>query len=168
LRAEPRKIEAFRKRAAGAGKGLRVGIVWAGSPGHLLDRYRSAPVREYELLADLRGITWFSLQKGAHQPLASLPLVDLAPDLNDFSDTAAAIEALDLIVSVDTAVAHLAGALGKEVWLLNGFGSYWLWQLERTDSPWYPTMRLFRQPRAGDWTGLFTELRQALAARIQA
>ena len=169
LRADERKIARFRERIhACAGNGLRVGIVWAGSPGHLLDRYRSAPVRAYEMLADLPGITWFSLQKGAHEPMQALPVVDLAPELHDFSDTAAALEALDLVVSVDTAVAHLAGALGRPVWLLNGFGSYWLWQLDRCDSPWYPTMRLFRQPQAGDWKGLFTQLRAALAERTRA
>ena len=100
--------------------------------------------------------------------MRTLPVIDLAPDLHDFADTAAAIEDLDLVLSVDTAVAHLAGAMGKPVWLLNGFGSYWLWQLERPDSPWYPTMRLFRQQRPDDWTSLFEEVRAALKERIRA
>lgn len=158
----------FRERIGDADAALRVGIVWAGSPGHLLDRYRSAPANAYAALSDLDRIAWFSLQKGAHDPMQTLPVVDLAPDLHDFADTAAAIADLDLILSVDTAVAHLAGAMGKPVWLLNGFGSYWLWQLERSDSPWYPTMRLFRQQRPDDWTSLFDDVRRALKERIRA
>jgi hypothetical protein len=158
----------FRDKLPSANDTLRVGLVWAGSPGHLLDRYRSAPPRAYAALGDLSQITWFSLQKGAHEPMKTLPIVDLAPELSDFADTAAAIEALDLILSVDTAVAHLAGAMGKPVWLTSGFGSYWLWQLDRSDSPWYPTARLFRQQRPDDWTSLFDEVRQALKERIRA
>lgn len=170
LKAPPERVSHFREQmsAFAAGGALRVGIVWAGSPGHLLDRYRSAPARAYAALADLPGIAWFSLQKGAHEPMAALPIIDFAGELHDFGDTAAAVEALDLIVSVDTAVAHLAGALAKPVWLLNGFGSYWLWQLGRDDSPWYPTMRVFRQPSPNDWTGLFASVRAALKERIQA
>ncbi|MGH7684529.1 MAG: tetratricopeptide repeat protein, partial [Vulcanimicrobiaceae bacterium] len=103
----------FRDEMKVANDAFRVGIVWAGSPGHLLDRYRSAPTRAYAALADLPGIAWFSLQKGAHEPMRTLPIVDLAPELGDFADTAAALEELDLIISVDTAVAHLAGAMGK-------------------------------------------------------
>jgi tetratricopeptide (TPR) repeat protein len=160
--------ERFRDEIKAAGNALRVGIVWAGSPGHLLDRYRSAPTRAYAALSELPDIAWFSLQKGAHEPMRTLPIVDLGAELRDFADTAAAIEKLDLILSVDTAVAHLAGAMGKPVWLLSGFGSYWLWQLERSDSPWYPTMRLFRQQRPDDWTSLFGEVREALKERTQA
>ena len=160
----------FKRRFAGLGDGLKIGLVWAGSPGHLLDRYRSAPAAEFAALADIEGVRWISLQKGAHEPITALDTIDLGPELSDFGVTAAAISALDLIVSVDTAVAHVAGALGKPVWLLNGFGSYWLWQLERADSPWYPTMRLFRQPSPNDWKGLFRELRSTLEAtqRIRA
>lgn len=160
----------FKKRFAELGDDLKIGLVWAGSPGHLLDRYRSAPVAQFAELADVEGVRWISLQKGTHEPLQALPIIDLAPELTDFGVTAAAISALDVIVTVDTAVAHVAGALGKPVWLLNGFGSYWLWQLRRTDSPWYPTMRLFRQHAPNDWKGLFRELRAELEAteRIRA
>lgn len=160
----------FRKRFAELGDDLKIGLVWAGSPGHALDRYRSAPVREFAKLADIGGVRWISLQKGAHEPMLALPVIDLAPELTDFGVTAAAITALDLVISVDTAVAHVAGALGKPVWLLNGFGSYWLWQLRRTDSPWYPTMRLFRQHQPNEWSGLFHDVRAALEAmeRIRA
>ncbi len=100
--------------------------------------------------------------------MGTLPVIDLGPELRDFADTAAVLEDLDLIVSVDTAVAHLAGAMGKAVWLLNGFGSYWLWQLGRSDSPWYPTMRLFRQTRPDDWASLFSDVREALKRRTRA
>lgn len=160
----------FRKRFAELGDDLKIGLVWAGSPGHLLDRYRSAPPGEFAKLAGIEGVRWISLQKGAHEPMLALPMIDLAPELTDFGVTAAAISALDLIISVDTAVAHLAGALGKPVWLLNGFGSYWLWQLQRPDSPWYPTMRLFRQHAPNDWKSLFRDVRAELEAteRIRA
>ena len=154
----------FRKRFAEFGEDVKIGLVWAGSPGHLLDRYRSAPASEFAKLASVNGVRWISLQKGAHEPMQALPTIDLAGELADFGVTAAAISALDLIVSVDTAVAHLAGALGKPVWLLNGFGSYWLWQLHRSDSPWYPTMRLFRQHAPNDWNGLFLDVRGELEA----
>ena len=92
---------------------------------------------------------------------------DLAPDLRSFSDTAAAIAALDLIVTVDTAVAHLAGALGKPVWLLLPFSPDWRWMLGRVDSPWYPTMRLFRQTEPSDWEGVFERLEAALRTEQQ-
>jgi hypothetical protein len=90
-------------------------------------------------------------------------LHDWTAELHDFADTAALIEALDLVISVDTAPAHLAGALGKPVWLLNRFDTCWRWMLRRDDSPWYPTMRLFRQQRPGDWDGVMRDVRAALA-----
>ncbi len=170
LSASSELIARFRKRFAELGDDLKIGLVWAGSPGHLLDRYRSAPVAEFAKLADIDGVRWISLQKGAPEPMQALPVIDLAPELTDFGVTAAAISALDLVITVDTAVAHVASALGKPVWLLNGFGSYWLWQLRRPDSPWYPTMRLFRQHAPDDWKGLFSEVRAELEAtrRIRA
>jgi hypothetical protein len=91
-----------------------------------------------------------------------MALTDLTSELNDFADTAALIEALDLVISVDTSVAHLAGALGKPVWLLNRFDTCWRWLLEREDSPWYPSMRLFRQPAPGNWTNVIGAVRAAL------
>ena len=94
-------------------------------------------------------------------------LLDWTEELQDFADTAALIEALDLVISVDTSVAHLAGALGKPVWMLNRFDTCWRWLLERSDSPWYPTMRLFRQPRMGDWTPVIAEVREQLQLLIQ-
>lgn len=156
----------FKRRFAELGEGMRIGLVWAGSPGHLLDRYRSAPPEAFAALGGIEGARWISLQKDA-EPRLALDVLDLGPELRDFGVTAAAISSLDLILSVDTAVAHVAGALGKPVWLLNGFGSYWLWQLEREDSPWYPTMRLFRQSAPNDWSGLFQDVRAALQTILQ-
>lgn len=170
LSADAELAARFGRRFAELGEGMRIGLVWSGSPGHLLDRYRSCPADAFAELADVGNVQWISLQKGEHEPMRALPVLDLGAELEDFGVTAAAIAALDLVISVDTAVAHVAGALGKPVWLLNGFGSYWLWQLNRSDSPWYPTMRLFRQASPNDWKSLFVEVRAALAAirRIRA
>ncbi|TFI23284.1 glycosyltransferase family 9 protein, partial [Herbaspirillum sp. 3C11] len=94
-------------------------------------------------------------------------LVDHTRDLRDFSDTAALIENLDLVISVDTAVAHLAGSLGKPVWLLNRYNPDWRWLLERNDSPWYPGMQIFRQSKAGDWNGVIAEVQQQLQQALR-
>jgi ADP-heptose:LPS heptosyltransferase len=109
---------------------------------------------------------WFSLQVGADARALPPPgpITDLAPELADFSDTAAAIAALDLVITVDTAVAHLAGALGKTVWLMLPFSPDYRWLLGRNDSPWYPTMRLFRQPSPGDWDSVVAQVGAALEA----
>ena len=111
------------------------------------------------------GVSFVSLQKGragAEPPPPGLALHDWTAELDDFADTAALVAGLDLVVSVDTAVAHLAGALGRPVWLLNRFDSEWRWLLGRSDSPWYPTLRQFRQPSYGDWPGAIAALATAL------
>jgi len=146
---------------------LRVGIVWAGRPTHENDPDRSCPVSCFTLLGRLRNVALFSLQKGPRAeelgaPGIEMSVVDLKDFLGDFADTAAVVARLDLVISVDTAVAHLAGALGKPVWLLLPFAPDWRWLLEREDSPWYPTMRLFRQARPGDWPGVFERVCAAL------
>jgi hypothetical protein len=117
-------------------------------------------------------VDFHSLQKGepAEGELTGLraegwegpALIDHAAELHDFSDTAALIQNLDLVIAVDTSTAHLAGALGKQVWILNRFDTCWRWMLERSDSPWYPTARLFRQPKRGDWATPLAEVAQAL------
>jgi ADP-heptose:LPS heptosyltransferase len=112
------------------------------------------------------GVRLFSLQKDASPP-PQLPCVDLAPDIDDFADAAAAIEALDLVISVDTAIAHLAGALGKPVWILLPFAPDWRWRLERAESDWYPSARLFRQPSPGDWDSVLRDLADQLASLMQ-
>ena len=123
-------------------------------------------------LADLPGASFVSLQKGppasqSRTPPTRLHVHDFTDELEDFVDTAALIAALDLVISVDTSVAHLAGALGKPVWLLNRFDTCWRWLLDRNDSPWYPTLRQFRQPRLGDWDSVMTALQAALAEFLQ-
>ncbi len=131
----------------------RVGLVWAGNPAHKNDRNRSLSLAELAPLRQLAGLGYVSLQKPGPAPGGD-GLLDLGPELSDFAETAAAVAALDLIIAVDTAVAHLAGALGKPVWILLPFSADWRWLREREDSPWYPTARLFRQPRPGDWASV--------------
>ncbi|QCG93025.1 tetratricopeptide repeat protein (plasmid) [Azospirillum sp. TSA2s] len=150
--------------------GLRVGLVWAGSPGHGNDKNRSVRLDAFAPLAALPGVTLVSIQKGPSEGLAAdppggMPLVNLSPDIADFADTAAIAANLDLVICVDTSVAHLCGALGRPTWVLLPFAPDWRWMLEREDSPWYPTMRLFRQERPGDWSGVLARVAEALRAR---
>ena len=154
---------------------LRVGIVWTGNAGQELNSIRSCTPAHFALLAAIPGIAWYSLQKEADAQVlqAAWPndsrMTALGPLLHDFADTAAAIGQLDLVITVDTAVAHLSGALGQTTWTLLSHTPDWRWQLDRTDSAWYPTMRLFRQPGWGDWISVFdavaTALRQLISAR---
>jgi ADP-heptose:LPS heptosyltransferase len=115
----------------------------------------------------ISGIQFYSLQKGeaaqqAASPPGNMKLIDLTTKLDDFANTTGLIENLDLVISVDTAVAHLAGTMGKPVWVLLGHVPAWRWMLDRSDSPWYPTMRLFRQPAIDDWSSPITQLALAL------
>jgi tetratricopeptide (TPR) repeat protein/glycosyltransferase involved in cell wall biosynthesis len=164
---EPRAARDFVRAPSGA---LAVGIVWAGNPIHARDHLRSAPLASFLSLARIPGVAFFSLQKGegAERELSeqgSGVVHNLAPHLEDFRDTAAVIQALDLVITVDTSVAHLAGALGRETWLLLPHVPDFRWMVEREDSPWYPTMRLFRQPRVGDWESVFTAVEAQLRER---
>jgi hypothetical protein len=154
------------------GDGLRVGLVWAGAArpelpeAHAVDQRRSMPLREMAGLGHVAGLRLVSLQKGpAGQQTPPFDLLDPTGLLGDFADTAALVAALDLVISVDTSTAHLAGALGKPVWLLNRFDSCWRWMTDRADSPWYPSMRIFRQPYPGDWASVMAEVVAALRAR---
>ncbi len=158
LHADKLQVAAWRARlAAMATQGLRVGLVWAGgrrthSPSlAATDRRRSMPPDRLAPLFELSGVHFFSLQKGGPAAPANFPLTDFMEEMGDFADTAALIANLDLVISVDTAIAHLAAALGKPVWLLNRFDSCWRWLRQREDSPWYPTLRQFRQTQPGDW-----------------
>jgi tetratricopeptide (TPR) repeat protein len=147
--------------------GLRVGLVWSGNPNHTNDHNRSIPLRDLAPLWQLEGVNFFSLQMGAGTAQldeAPGPLTDLTTGITDFADTAARMARLDLVIAVDTSVAHLAGALGLPVWVLLPNVPDWRWFYERTDSPWYPSMRLFRQPEVGDWATVANNLRNALAA----
>jgi hypothetical protein len=114
-----------------------------------------------ELLAplfEIPGLRFFSLQKSGPSAPEAFPLIDLMKEVDDFADTAALVTNLDLVISVDTAVAHLAAALGKQVWLMNRFDSCWRWLEERRDSPWYPTLRLYRQSQPGAWDSVINEV----------
>lgn len=148
---------------------LQVGLAWAGSPGHDRDRYRSISFQMLSPLLALDRVRFVSLQKGAAardlEGIALPPdLVNVGPELDDFADTAAVIDDLDLVVCVDTAVAHLAGALGKPVWVMLPTPGDWRWMDGRDDSPWYPTMRLFRQRQRGDWAEVIARVAAALRA----
>jgi hypothetical protein len=137
----------------------RIGLAWSGNPAHENDRQRSIP---FERLVPLIGANaqWIALQN-AIRPSDRTPFdrcgqVSFHGEaLKDFSDAAALVDLVDLVITVDTSLAHLAGAMGKPVWILLPFNPDWRWLLSRTDSPWYPTARLFRQPRHGDWEGVF-------------
>lgn len=154
-----------------ASRGLKIGFAWSGSRTRRDNRLRSASPAAFAALFDIPGATFFSLQvddpDGELQPLLGEHVVDLAPGLQDFGDSAAAVAAMDLVITVDTALAHLAGAMAKPVWVLLAFAPGYLWMLERADSPWYPTARLFRQPAWGDWNSVFIEVKEALRDRAE-
>ncbi len=150
---------------------LKIGLVWAGGSTFRGDRNRSCSLEIFSPLAQIKGITLYSLQKGeaakqARKSPTSIKLIDHTTEIIDFSDTAALIENLDLIITVDTAVAHLAGALGKPVWTLLPFVPDWRWLLNREDSPWYPTMRLFRQPSPGNWEAVMENILDELKKKV--
>lgn len=152
-----------------AGAGLRVGLVWRGNPLHTNDADRSLPaLATLAPLWALAGVRYFSLQKPApEQWPADQPLVDLAPAIEDMADTAALLAQLDLLVTVDSSVAHLAGALGVPCWiLLPAYKTDWRWLLHRSDTPWYPRSRLFRQRQRGDWSAPVAEIVAALAEKL--
>ncbi len=168
-------VQAIRRRKTNGALALspsssrKVGIVWAGSPTHANDRNRSCPLPEWLPLLHTPGLEFYSLQKdGPSRGLAELPadvtLRDLDPLLGDYGDVAVLIDQLDLVISVDTSVTHVAGALGKPVWTLLSYVPDWRWLLEGETTPWYPTMRLFRQERPSDWAGVMTRVAAALQA----
>ena len=145
----------------------KVGIVWAGNLKHPNDNNRSVELQQFSVLFDVEACQFFSLQVGKRRNDIiryhySNTIIDLGGDFSNFSDTAAAILELDLVISVDTAVAHLTGALGKPIWVLLPFMPDWRWLLERENTPWYPTMRLFRQTDTRDWAGVLQKVRFAL------
>lgn len=172
LRATPESAAEWADRLAHL-RGFRVGVVWAGSsrtgnPGLVAtDRRRSMPFREFTPLAAMPGHDFISLQLGPPAAQAASPpdgfvLHDFTRHIGDFADTAGLIENLDLVIGVDTSTPHLAGAMGKPVWLLNRFDTCWRWFLDRADSPWYPSMRIFRQPTPGDWASTMRDVAVAL------
>jgi tetratricopeptide (TPR) repeat protein len=166
--ADKAKIKSWRKRVETAGKSRRkVGLVWSGNPTFGNDRYRSMTLADLSTLSELNEVAWYALQKGAaHDQLAAAPEAfrahDFTTDLHSFDDTAALIMNLDLVIAVDTGVAHLAAALGKPVWMLLPANSDWRWLETRNDSPWYPAMKLFRQAMLGDWAPVVERVSQEL------
>ncbi|HSQ79561.1 MAG TPA: tetratricopeptide repeat protein [Casimicrobiaceae bacterium] len=157
----------------GADAKIKVGLVWAGSPTHLRDRFRSVTLESLAPLLQVPGARFYSLQKGPAAAAlkasdSAADVVDLGPELSSFGDTAAAISHLDVVIGVDTAVAHLAGALGKRVWTLIPAPADWRWMEDSEDSPWYPTMRLFRQRTPGDWSEVIGRVSETLRDAVQA
>jgi hypothetical protein len=176
LRADDAVVEQWRDRLE-AIDGFRVGINWQGNPEHPRDRLRSAPLRHFLPLADAPSVRLVSLQKGhGSEQLAELAederrrIVDLGTRLDNsgcaFVETAAVLAQLDLVITTDTALAHLAGGMGVPTWLVLCASPDWRWQLGREDTPWYPAMRLFRQPRPGDWASVFAKAGEKLRKQI--
>ena len=146
-------------------KGLRVGLVWAGSPENSSDGRRSIPLSAFAPLREVPGVLLYSLQRGPASEEAlqgRFPFTGVLAQSGDFAATAATVQHLDLVIAVDTAVAHLVGALGRPVWILLAAPADWRWLTARDDSPWYPSARLFRQQSAGEWTPVVAEVANAL------
>ncbi len=147
--------------------GLRVGVVWQGNPAFVRDTQRSFRLEQLEPIARIPNISLVSLQKGAGSEQASplrdrIKLLELGPEFADLADTAAAMQSLDLVIAPDTAIVHLAGATGVRTWVALAHAADWRWQSDREDSPWYPTLRLFRQTGPGDWAGVFERMAATL------
>jgi len=165
---DPKLVETWGAKLKPSSGKRKIGLVWAGSPTFRIDRYRSMPISKLAALTFVKDADFYSLQKNSSAPpidlsIAGIELIDLTAELNDFADTAALISNLDLVIGVDTAVVHLAGAMAKPVWLLVPFNPDWRWMLNRPDSPWYPTMRIFRQTKLGDWDSVMQNVSEVLA-----
>ena len=163
--------QAVWKQKLGIKRHLRVGLAWSGSPAHLNDRNRSIELRSFKALFDMP-VEFHSLQKEYKEEdkrfLNELAQVqNHQKDFADFSDTAALIAEMDLVISVDTSVAHLAGALDKPVWIVLPFNPDYRWMLDRADSPWYPTATLIRQTASGEWDGIISDIRNRIATQFQ-
>lgn len=166
------KTQAWRDQLFALGETLKIGLRWSGNPRNTHDGGRSCPLSLFEPLAGMSQVTFVSLQ---NEPLSELDrasaeklgLVDVSSGLHDFTDTAALIANLDLVISVDTAVLHLAGALGRPTWALLKYAPHWPWLVGREDSPWYPSLFLFRQSEAGDWAKVLEEVAMVLDGAIQ-
>jgi hypothetical protein len=167
LSADPARLAKWRRKLGRYQRPL-VALVWAGRPSHFNDANRSMSLADLAPLA-VPGVTFLSVQKGpkadqAKAPPAGMNLVSLGDDIHDFEDTAAILSIADLLISVDSSPVHLAGALGRPAWVMLPFVPDWRWLLERDDTPWYPSVRLFRQGARGDWAGVTTRMAEALAA----
>jgi len=174
LQADAGQVAAWRTRLdAMEDQNPRIGLVWAGNPRRhapelaAIDRRRSLPLEQLAPLLDLSGLHFFSLHKDGPAP-EGVKATDFMHEMKDFADTTALIANLDLVISVDSAVAHLAAALGKQVWLLDRFDPCWRWLRGRRDSPWYPTVLLYRQTHPGDWAPVLAEVAANLRGLVAA
>lgn len=172
--ADPVLVERWRERIS-HDPGFKIGIAWAGSSNHTNEHNRSCKLSEFSSLASLPGVSLYSLQKGpgaeqADEPPPGMKLIRVDKELDQsarFVDTAALMANLDLVISIDTSIVHLAGALGRPVWTLLCANPDWRWLQDRNDTPWYPTMRLFRQTEPGDWQAVFTQCHKALQVSMR-
>jgi hypothetical protein len=165
LRPEPKLVELWQDRLAPL-TGRKIGLVWAGDVKHTADQHRSIAPDMLNRLSSVSGVNFIGMRQGNHSEFSGLPsglpLYNLSALINDFSDLAALIEVLDLVITVDSAPLHVAGALNKPAWLLNRYNTEWRWLTERSDSPWYPSIRIFRQPALGDWSSVLDAVIDAL------
>jgi len=167
---EDRKVREWDERLGEDGR-LRVGLCWAGGrrehdpKANRIDRRRSISLQQFAPFFDVPGAKFYSLQKGDGSDQTHPNLIDYTGEFLDFMDTAAFVENLDLVITVDTAVAHLAGGLGKPVWMLSRFDGCWRWGLSGEHTPWYPTMTIFRQEKPGDWSGAIKDITGKLIRR---
>ena len=166
---DPRQIETWGRRMQRSS--FRIGLAWGGNPNYPHELWRSIPLEQLAPLTFLEGTTFYSLQLGAparqvRQLGSSVQIIDLQDDQKDLADTAAIVAHLDLVISIDTSIAHLVGAMGKPVWILLNNSPDWRWLLEREDSPWYPTARLFRQSTFGNWQAVVSRVERELRELI--
>lgn len=177
FKADPYRVKLWKQYLAKLPDGMKIGLCWAGGARPLqpiadgVDKRRSTTLAEFGPLA-IPGLSFVSLQVGEQSaqvktPPSGMTIGDFSEEIGDFYDTAALIECLALVISVDTAVLHLAAALGKPTWLLSRYDNCWRWLKDRKDSPWYPTLRQFRQPSDGDWNGMMNEVRGELTKLVQ-
>ena len=175
IKAETELVEQWHKQLK-ADNNYKIGLAWAGKPTHSNDHFRSARLHDFLRLLSIPGTSYYSLQKGAktehlneflNEMAEGSNFVDLTEQLEDLADTAALMANLDLVISVDTCMAHLAGALGRPVWTLLPANPEWRWLLDREDSPWYPTMQLYRQNQLGDWTSVIEKIDVNLRAMLK-
>jgi Flp pilus assembly protein TadD len=165
------KVGQWRERLDALGETIKVGLRWSGNPANSYDHLRSIPLDMFSGLAGMDRVTFIGLNNeplsdSEREAAARIGLIDVSADLPDFIDTAALLTNLDLVIAVDTAVLHLAGALGRPAWGLLRFAPHWPWLLGRQDSPWYPTLRLYRQPQAGDWGTVVREVVTTLSTSM--
>ncbi len=163
LRADSKNVERWRAKMGG---GFKVGVAWKGDSRNMLNRWRSIEWQSFSRILNVPGIIFFSLQKEKTVESPGVGFIDWTQELHDFGDAAGLVANLDLVITVDTAIAHLAGAMGKPVWVLIPASPDFRWMLERDESLWYPSMRLFRQKKLGDWSPVIEKVCQSLIAEV--